>query len=144
MIEIPNIVLGETKTEIIDFSAIESESYIDVSAIPSRGYPGTKILVEHLWRKAPQSKTVTAIRAYLPSIYRSYLNPELNENGFICTIKLSVSALYSKRRFALGGRFRLSQGKLTLPPAASTIFQSITAIPFCVPLTRISAASCPG
>lgn len=31
MIEIPNIVLGETKTEIIDFSAIESESYIDVS-----------------------------------------------------------------------------------------------------------------
>ena len=31
MIEIPNIVLGEIKTEIIDFSAIESESYIDAS-----------------------------------------------------------------------------------------------------------------
>lgn len=31
MIEIPKITLGEVKTEIIDFSKIESESYIDAS-----------------------------------------------------------------------------------------------------------------
>lgn len=31
MIEIPNIVLGEVKSEIIDFSKIASESYIDAS-----------------------------------------------------------------------------------------------------------------
>jgi hypothetical protein len=82
---------------VIDVSdSGDLESYIDVSAIPSRGYPGTKILVEHLWRKAPQSKTVTAIRAYLPSIYRSYLNPELNENGFICTINYEGKELSFK------------------------------------------------
>lgn len=72
---------------VIDISETgDLENFIEVTQIPSRGYPGTKILVEHLWRKAPQARTVSAIRAYLPSIYRSYLNPELNENGFGCTI----------------------------------------------------------
>lgn len=72
---------------VIDISDIgDLESFIEVTPIPSRGFPGTRIKVQHLWQKLPQSKTVTAIKAYLPSIYRSYLNPELNENGFGCTI----------------------------------------------------------
>jgi hypothetical protein len=82
---------------VIDVSDTgDLESYIEVSSIPSRGYPGTKIFVEHLWRKAPQAKTVTAIRAYLPSIYRSYLNPELNENGFLCSINYEGKELSFK------------------------------------------------
>jgi hypothetical protein len=82
---------------IIDVSDTgDLESYIEVTSIPSRGFPGTRIFVQHLWRKAPQAKTVTAIRAYLPSIYRSYLNPELNENGFGCTINYEGKELSFK------------------------------------------------
>jgi hypothetical protein len=72
---------------VIDISDTgDLENFIEVTQIPSRGYPGTKIRIEHLWRKTPQAKTITAIRAYLPSIYRSYLNPQANNNGFSCKI----------------------------------------------------------
>lgn len=72
---------------VIDISEIgDLENLIEVKPIPDRGFPGTKIKVEFLWQKMPQSKTVTAIKAYLPSIYRAYLNPELNNNGFGCVI----------------------------------------------------------
>ena len=62
------------------------ESLIDVKSIPSRGYPGTRIFVENLWQKTPAARTVTAIRSYLPSIYRSYLSPEFSSKQFECSI----------------------------------------------------------
>lgn len=71
----------------IDVSAEgDIESLIEVVSIPGRGYPGTKIYVENLWQKTPVAKTITAIRSYLPSIYRSYLNPEFREKQFACSI----------------------------------------------------------
>ena len=71
----------------IDVSAEgDIENLIDVVSIPSRDYPGTKIYVENLWQKTPVTKTVTAIRSYLPSIYRSYLNPEFTSKQFACSI----------------------------------------------------------
>jgi hypothetical protein len=72
---------------VIDISdSGDLENYIEVTQIPSRGFPGTKITIDHLWRKTPQAKTITAIKAYLPSIYRSYLTPDASKNGFGCKI----------------------------------------------------------
>ena len=62
------------------------ENLIEVVSIPWRGFSGTKIYVENLWQKTPVAKTVTAIRSYLPSIYRSYLNPEFTSKQFECSI----------------------------------------------------------
>lgn len=71
----------------IDVSAEgDIENLIEVVSIPWRGYPGTKIYVENLWQKTPVAKSVAAIRSYLPSIYRSYLNPEFSSKQFACSI----------------------------------------------------------
>lgn len=62
------------------------ENIIEVDSIPWRGYSGTRIHVENLWQKTPVAKTVSAIRSYLPSIYRSYLNSEFSAKQFRCAI----------------------------------------------------------
>jgi hypothetical protein len=54
--------------------------------IPHRGYSGTIITIEKLWQKTPQSKTITAIRSYLPSIYRSYIGATKQKGSLACSI----------------------------------------------------------
>ena len=74
----------KAKIDVSDEGDIES--LIEVVSIPWRGYPGTKIFVENLWQKTPAARTITAIRSYLPSIYRSYLSPEFTSKQFECSI----------------------------------------------------------
>jgi hypothetical protein len=72
---------------VIDISEDgDLESFISVDPIPMRSFPGTKITVTGLWQKTPQTKTVTTIRSYLPSIYRNYLKTEGNGSGLRCKI----------------------------------------------------------
>lgn len=54
--------------------ATAHSGFVKVNPIPRRRDPGTRIRIEGLWQKMPQTKTLSAIRAYLPSIYRLFLN----------------------------------------------------------------------
>lgn len=61
-------------------------SVIEVKKIPHRGYSGTRLEVRGLWQKTPQSRTVTSIKAYLPSIYRAFLGETAQEGELKCDI----------------------------------------------------------
>jgi hypothetical protein len=81
--------LGDTNgwRAVIDISEDgDLDNYISVDPIPMRSFPGTKITVTGLWQKTPQSKTVTTIRSYLPSIYRNYLKTDGTAEGLRCKI----------------------------------------------------------
>lgn len=55
-------------------------------SIPHRGFSGTTITIEKLWQNTPQSRTITAIRSYLPSIYRAYIGATKEEGELACSI----------------------------------------------------------
>ena len=59
---------------------------VKVKSIKHRGFPGTKIIVNDLWQKTPQSKTVSSIKAYLPSIYRAFIGGDHKEGQLKCRI----------------------------------------------------------
>ena len=62
--------------------ASEHSGFVKVTPIPQRRDPGTRIKIEGLWQKRPQTKTLSNIRAYLPSIYRLFLDSsEESETG---------------------------------------------------------------
>lgn len=68
----------------IDISSKDVSDHAVVEAIDPRKFPGTKITIGSLGKKIPQAKTVTAIKAYLRSIYRRYLSDL--DNGIKCEI----------------------------------------------------------
>jgi len=61
-------------------------SVVKVQKIKHRGYSGTRLEVRELWKKTPQSKTITSIKSYLPSIYRSFLGHTRKENQMKCAL----------------------------------------------------------
>ena len=61
-------------------------SLVQVRKIKHRGFSGTRLEVRELWKKTPQSKTITSIKSYLPSIYRSFLGDTRKENQMKCVI----------------------------------------------------------
>jgi hypothetical protein len=64
----------------------EVSSIVKVTKIPHRGFSGTRIEVRGLWQKTPQSKTITSIKAYLPSIYRAFIGENKIEGQLKCLI----------------------------------------------------------
>ncbi len=61
-------------------------SLVQVHKIKHRGYSGTRLEVRGLWKKTPQSKTITSIKSYLPSIYRSFLGDTRKEDQMKCVL----------------------------------------------------------
>lgn len=61
-------------------------SMVQVRKIKHRGYSGTRLEVRELWKKTPQSKTITSIKSYLPSIYRSFLGDTRKEDQMKCVL----------------------------------------------------------
>lgn len=61
-------------------------SVVKVQKIKHRGYSGTRLEVRELWKKTPQSKTITSIKSYLPSIYRSFLGDTHKEEQMRCAL----------------------------------------------------------
>jgi hypothetical protein len=71
----------------LDISEQDDKKKIVVAKpITHRGYPGTTITIEKLWQKTPQSRTITAIRSYLPSIYRAYIGSTKEDGELKCLI----------------------------------------------------------
>jgi hypothetical protein len=71
----------------LDISEQDNKKKIVVAKpITHRGYPGTTITIEKLWQKTPQSRTITAIRSYLPSIYRAYIGSTKEDGELKCLI----------------------------------------------------------
>ena len=71
----------------LDISDQDNKKKIVVAKpITHRGYPGTTITVEKLWQKTPQSRTITSIRSYLPSIYRAYIGSTKEDGELKCLI----------------------------------------------------------
>ena len=71
----------------LDISEQDNKKKIVVARpITHRGYPGTTITIEKLWQKTPQSRTITAIRSYLPSIYRVYIGSTKEDGELKCLI----------------------------------------------------------
>ena len=61
-------------------------SMVQVRKIKHRGYSGTRLEVRELWKKTPQSKTITSIKSYLPSIYRSFIGDTRKEDQMKCVL----------------------------------------------------------
>jgi hypothetical protein len=57
-----------------------------VKAIKHRGYSGTRIEISNLWQKIPQTSAQKTIKAYLPSIYRIFLDPKSEYYEIPCEI----------------------------------------------------------
>ncbi len=66
---------------------------VKVKKIKHRGYAGTRLEVRELWKKTPQAKTITSIKSYLPSIYRSFLGDTHKEDQMKCAILYQGKAL---------------------------------------------------
>ena len=65
----------------------EMATHVHVEKIQRRkAGPGTIEKISGLWQKTPQKKTVTAIRSYLPSIYRAFLGGGTGEAELACEI----------------------------------------------------------
>jgi len=72
---------------IMDISSDESlEPKAKVHAIPHRGYSGTRIEISNLWQKIPEVRAQRTIKAYLPSIYRIFLDPKSEYCEIPCEI----------------------------------------------------------
>jgi hypothetical protein len=81
VLEIETQPLGEehgwkVRVDLDDISS-GSRGLAKVEPIAKRSSPGTTIRVQGLWNGAPKGKTPSAIRRYLPSIYRSYLSSDV-------------------------------------------------------------------
>ena len=74
----PNGWNVELDLRALDFDDNEN---VAVRKIPHRGVTGTKITVQRLWNGVPRGRTVGAIRAFLPSIYRTFLGPRPTVDG---------------------------------------------------------------
>ena len=66
---------------------------VEVRAIPHRGTPGTRLEIEGLWNGVPKGRTLGAIRAFLPSIYRTFISGSDSESGPTLQITLNGKRL---------------------------------------------------
>ena len=64
----------------------EVTSIVKVRKIPHRGFSGTRLEVRGLWKNTPQTKTVTSIKSYLPSIYRAFLGDTAKDGQLKCEL----------------------------------------------------------
>ena len=81
--------LNEKNGWYIDLDISEQDDkkkIVTAKPITHRGSPGTIITIEKLWQKTPQSRTITAIRSYLPSIYRAYIGSTREKGELKCLI----------------------------------------------------------
>ena len=71
--------IGETSGWYVelDLSDFDDETHevVKVEQIPHRGVSGTRIKIDRLWNGVPRGRTLGAVRAFLPSIYRTFLGP---------------------------------------------------------------------
>jgi hypothetical protein len=68
--------------DLVELDKNESDE-VAVYKIAHRGVPGTRLSIEGLWNGVPKGRTLGAIRAFLPSIYRSFISADdssKNEN----------------------------------------------------------------
>jgi len=78
----------------VDAAAEGDSGLVSVVPIPARGYPGTTVKVSRLWQKVPKSRTLSTIKAYLPSIYRMFLREAPEESaGIVMDLKFMGQAL---------------------------------------------------
>jgi hypothetical protein len=69
---------------VIDLDEIDERRNGDirVEEIKHRGFPGTVITIGKLHKGVPRTKTISTIRSYLPSIYRTFVGrSELGDSG---------------------------------------------------------------
>lgn len=71
----------------------DMQGTVKVKPIPSRGFPGSEIRIKGLWQKIPARKTKHAIRAYLPSIYRSFLGGGAGGDQIGCVLEYEGTEL---------------------------------------------------
>ncbi len=62
----------------------DAKDVVKVDRIDHRGVSGTRIRIDRLWNGVPRGRTLGAIRAFLPSIYRTFLGPRpsVHEPGY--------------------------------------------------------------
>jgi hypothetical protein len=72
---------------------------VQIYEIPHRGFSGTTIKIQRLWNGVPKGRTPAAIKAFLPSIYRSFLGkrPSVEGTTFAPTIdsEINLKLLYN-------------------------------------------------
>jgi hypothetical protein len=74
----------ESTMDISNDEVIQSKA--QAKAIKHRGYSGTRIEISNLWQKIPQTSSQKTIKAYLPSIYRIFLDPKSEHYEIPCEI----------------------------------------------------------
>lgn len=107
-LEVETYPIGEEHgwSVVIDVSGDDDvPAKVTVVPIPQNGTHGTTIRVHDLWKKVPATKTVTKIKAYLPSIYREYLGKHTHEE-----IQLDCSIFYE------GQELRYEEPKILFAP----------------------------
>ena len=79
---------------VIDLDEIDERRNgdIDVEEIKHRGVAGTVITIEKLNKGTPQTKTISTIRKYLPSIYRTFVGRD--DSLETATVSVSNDASY--------------------------------------------------
>lgn len=95
-LEIKTYPIGEPHgwLAVIDVSDEEEmQAMVSVKPIPSRGFPGSEIRIKGLWQKIPARKTKHAIKAYLPSIYRSFLGGGAGVEQIGCVLEYEGAEL---------------------------------------------------
>jgi hypothetical protein len=81
--------LNESNGWHVEIDASEGgdvSSVVQVRKIKHRGYSGTHLEVRGLWKKTPQAKTITSIKSYLPSIYRSFIGDSQKNEDLKCVL----------------------------------------------------------
>jgi hypothetical protein len=96
-IEIETHPLGENcgwkvSLDLREIDESDSEN-VEVFEIPHRGVSGTTVRVQRLWNGVPKGKTPAAIKAFLPSIYRSFLGtrPSVDGVNFTPTVDSGIN-----------------------------------------------------
>lgn len=101
---------------IIDLDEIDERRNgdIEVKEIKHRGVPGTVIKIEKLHRGVPRTKTISTIRKYLPSIYRTFVgHTETEESDPVSVAEFQT---YPMELIYLGESLRFSRPKFLTSP----------------------------
>ena len=78
---------GHGWESVMDISSDEvMQPTAKAKAIPHRGYSGTRIEISNLWQNVPEARAQRTIKAYLPSIYRIFLDPKSDYYEIPCEI----------------------------------------------------------
>ncbi len=105
---------------VIDLDEIDQRRNgdIEVEEIQHRGFPGTVITIEKLHRGTPQTKTISTIRKYLPSIYRTFVGrDELSE---LASSQIGSSSTYPVEILYQGEALTFTRPALLTSPEWTT------------------------